>query len=87
LFNLGNDTARLWLTDHISGLIAKEGIDLYRQDFNMDPLPTGGAADAADRQGITEIRHVQGYLAYWDELPPTPSRAADRQLRVRRAPQ
>ena len=21
-----------------------------------------------DRQGITEIRHVEGYLAYWDEL-------------------
>ncbi len=24
--------------------------------------------DAEDRQGITEIRHVTGYLAYWDEL-------------------
>jgi alpha-galactosidase len=24
--------------------------------------------DADDRQGITEILHVQGYLAYWDEL-------------------
>ena len=26
------------------------------------------ANDAPDRQGITEIRHVTGYLAYWDEL-------------------
>ena len=25
-------------------------------------------ADAPDRQGITEIKHVMGYLAYWDEL-------------------
>ena len=24
--------------------------------------------DAPDRQGITEIRHVTGYLAYWDAL-------------------
>jgi alpha-galactosidase len=24
--------------------------------------------DAPDRQGITEIRHVTGHLAYWDEL-------------------
>jgi len=24
--------------------------------------------DALDRQGITEIKHVTGYLAYWDEL-------------------
>jgi alpha-galactosidase len=25
-------------------------------------------ADAPDRQGITEIKYVSGYLAYWDEL-------------------
>ena len=24
--------------------------------------------DTEDRQGITEIKHVTGYLAYWDEL-------------------
>ncbi len=34
----------------------------------MDPLPYWRAADAPDRQGITEIKHVTGYLAYWDEL-------------------
>ena len=34
----------------------------------MDPLAYWRAADAPDRQGITEIRHVEGYLAYWDEL-------------------
>lgn len=34
----------------------------------MDPLAFWRAADAPDRQGITEIRHVTGYLAYWDEL-------------------
>jgi alpha-galactosidase len=45
-----------------------QGIDLYRQDFNMDPLDYWRKADAPDRQGITEIRHVEGYLAYWDEL-------------------
>jgi alpha-galactosidase len=34
----------------------------------MDPLEYWRANDAPDRQGITEIRHVTGYLAYWDEL-------------------
>ena len=34
----------------------------------MDPLNHWRSADAPDRQGITEIRHVTGYLAYWDEL-------------------
>ena len=27
-----------------------------------------GGKDGEDRQGITEIKHVVGYLAYWDEL-------------------
>lgn len=34
----------------------------------MDPLPFWRNNDAEDRQGITEIRHVEGYLAFWDEL-------------------
>ncbi len=68
LLNLGNDTAREWLTEHIDKLITEQGIDLYRQDFNMDPLDFWRGNDAEDRQGITEIKHVTGYLAYWDEL-------------------
>jgi len=68
LLNLGNDEARQWLTDHVDGLMDSQGIDLYRNDFNIDPLPYWRAKDAEDRQGITEIRYVTGYLAYWDEL-------------------
>ena len=68
LLNLGNPEARQWLTDHVDKLMTEQGIDLYRQDFNMDPLSYWRAADAPDRQGITEIRHVEGYLAYWDAL-------------------
>ncbi len=68
LLNLGHPEAREWLTEHVHGLLESEGIDLYRQDFNMDPLSYWRANDAEDRQGITEIRHVEGYLAYWDEL-------------------
>ena len=41
---------------------------INRQDFNMDPLNHWRGNDAEDRQGITEIKHVMGYLAYWDEL-------------------
>ena len=68
LLNLGNPQARQWLIQHVDQLIKKQGIDLYRQDFNIDPLAFWRSADAPDRQGITEIRHVEGYLAYWDEL-------------------
>lgn len=68
LLNLGNPEARAWLTDHVDRLLTEQGIDLYRQDFNLDPLNFWQANDAADRQGITENHHVTGYLAYWDEL-------------------
>jgi alpha-galactosidase len=68
LLNLGNPAARQWLVDHVSALITAQGIDWYRQDFNMDPLELWRQNDAPDRQGITEINHVTGYLAYWDEL-------------------
>ena len=68
LLNLGNDDARKWLTNHVDRLLTEQGIDLYRQDFNIDPLSYWRANDAPDRQGITEIKHVTGYLAYWDEL-------------------
>ena len=68
LLDLGNPAARHWLTEHVDKLLTEQGIDLYRQDFNMDPLAFWRAADAPDRQGITEIKHVTGLLAYWDEL-------------------
>jgi len=68
LLNLGHPQARRWLTDHVDGLIQRQGIDFYRQDFNMDPLSFWRANDTPERQGLTEIHHVEGYLAYWDEL-------------------
>jgi len=68
LLDLGNPEARQWLTEHTDKLMTEQGIDLYRQDFNIDPLAFWRANDALDRQGITEIRHVEGHLAFWDEL-------------------
>ena len=68
LLDLGNPVARQWLTDHIDRFLTEQGVDFYRQDFNFEPLPFWRGNDAPDRQGITEIGHVTGYLAYWDEL-------------------
>ncbi len=68
LLNLGHLEARQWLTEHIDSLITSQGVDLYRQDFNIDPLEFWRNNDPEDRQGITENHHVTGYLAYWDEL-------------------
>jgi alpha-galactosidase len=68
LLNLGNPEAWQWLSNHIDKMIDEQGIDLYRQDFNINPLSFWRANDAPDRQGITEIKYVEGYLAYFDFL-------------------
>ncbi|MCC6489236.1 MAG: alpha-galactosidase, partial [Candidatus Hydrogenedentes bacterium] len=68
LFNLSDPAARAWLTDLLSQRISEFGITLYRNDFNMDPLSYWQGNDAPDRQGISEIRYVEGLYAMWDEL-------------------
>lgn len=68
LLNLGDPAAWNWLVDRFDRFLTEQGIDLYRQDFNMDPLSYWRGNDQPDRQGITEIKHVQGYLAFWDQL-------------------
>ena len=68
LLNLGNPDARRWITECISQFITEQGVDLYRQDFNVNPLKAWQNTDTDDRQGMTENLYVQGYLAYWDDL-------------------
>jgi alpha-galactosidase len=68
LFDLGNPAARQFLIDVISARIDEFGLGCYRQDFNMDPRPFWQAADAPDRQGMSEIRHIAGLYAFWDGL-------------------
>jgi len=68
LLNLGHPEAHAWLVEHISKTIHEQGIDLYRQDYNVDPLGYWRGADSPDREGITENHYVTGYLAFWDAL-------------------
>lgn len=68
LLDLGNPEALDWLINHVDKILNEQGIDLYRQDFNMDPLKFWRDRDAPDRQGITENKHVVGLFRYWDEL-------------------
>lgn len=68
LLNLGIPEAREYITDMISAAITEGGVTCYRQDFNMVPAPFWEAADAPDRAGMSEIRHIEGLYAFWDEL-------------------
>jgi alpha-galactosidase len=66
LLNFGNPEAWQWAVEHFTRLIQDQGIDIYRQDMNIDPVGFWRTNDGPDRQGITEINHVNGYLAYLD---------------------
>ena len=61
LFNLGDPSARVWLTDLLSRCIGDWGIVIYRTDFNVgSPLRFWEAADTPGREGITENHYVEG---------------------------
>jgi len=68
LFKLGDPAARRYLTDQLSQLITENGIDVYRNDFNIDPLSFWQRADEPDRVGMNEVRYTEGHYAMWDEL-------------------
>jgi alpha-galactosidase len=68
LFNLAIPEARQFMTDFISAKIDEFGLDCFRNDANIAPLEFWRAADAPNRQGMTEIRWVEGFYAFWDEL-------------------
>ncbi|MBI2433212.1 MAG: alpha-galactosidase, partial [Candidatus Hydrogenedentes bacterium] len=68
LFNLGDPAARRWLTDLLSQRIDEYGVTIYRNDFNMDPLSFWREHDTPEREGMTEIRYVEGLYEMWDEL-------------------
>ena len=68
LVNLGNPAARKGITEIVSSLVRDSGLTWYRQDFNTSPEKFWSAADAPDRVGMTEIRHIEGLYAFWDEL-------------------
>ena len=68
LLNLGNPDAWQYCFDMLCEKIETLGIDWYRQDFNARPLEYWRSNDEADRQGITEIKHIMGLYRLLDEL-------------------
>ena len=69
VFNLADDEARDYLCKYIGDLMEANGIDHYRQDFNLDFLDLYWAtADGKDRRGVTEMKYIEGLYKYWDYL-------------------
>ena len=56
------------MQEYIGDMIEQNGIDYYRQDFNMEPDKYWARYDEPDRIGMKEIRHIEGLYAFWDYL-------------------
>ncbi|MCR4738452.1 MAG: alpha-galactosidase [Bacteroidales bacterium] len=68
LLNIGNPDACRWLCKTIGDFMEKNGIDYYRQDFNIAPERIWLANDTEGRKGITEVKHIMGLYDFWDYL-------------------
>lgn len=68
LLNLGNPEARDWAIDTISHYVDASKVDVYRQDFNMHPVYYWRSNEPEDRQGMREIRYVEGLYHFLDTL-------------------
>lgn len=68
LVDYGNPEALRWIQDAVYGILAKHHIDVFREDFNMEPGPVWRGMDAADRVGIAEARHITGLYKFLDDM-------------------
>ena len=68
LYNLADPEALRYMTGLLNAAVDEHGIDIYREDFNIDPLPFWQGADQPEREGLTEIRFNEGLYAMWDGL-------------------
>ncbi|MGI6520412.1 MAG: glycoside hydrolase family 36 protein [Fermentimonas sp.] len=68
LFDLGNPEALTWFCQYIGDFMEENGIDYYRQDFNMRVDNFWKENEEPGRTGIREIRHIEGLYAFWDYL-------------------
>jgi alpha-galactosidase len=73
LLDFGNQDAWNWSVERFDSIITKQvaqgnTLDVFRQDFNMDPLDYWNSKDVPGRSGMTQVKHVTGHLAFWDEL-------------------
>lgn len=71
LLNMGNLEAVQNIASRVLGILNESDIDIYRQDFNLDPYPywvEGDRKQGGDRTGITENLYIQGLMVYYKTL-------------------
>lgn len=67
LLNLGRRDVQDWILGLVDAYV-REGMAWLRHDFNDEPLEVWRHADAPERQGISEIRYIEGLYRIYDEI-------------------
>lgn len=73
--NLGIRECLEWTLGRITKMMGENGVDLFREDNNSNPVKAWGAFDARTAQttglprtGITENLAIQGHYELWDRI-------------------
>ena len=65
---LNKDEVADKLIKFIGDKIEELGIRIYRQDFNIGPIPFWRLNDEEGREGVNEIKYINNLYRYWDAL-------------------
>ncbi len=71
LLDLGNVDVLQYAKDTLTNYLQDWGVDVYRQDCNIEPACFWLAHDKVNgkyRTGLAEIRHIEGLYSLWDHL-------------------
>ena len=73
--NLGNHDCLEWTLGRITKMMGENGVDLFREDNNSNPVKAWTGFDAKDaaktglpRTGVTENLAIQGHYELWDRI-------------------
>ncbi len=71
-FNFSNDEAAQWLTDYICKCIDDNGVDIYRQDCNLNDgaslMTYWKEYEEEGRTGYNENRYIVNFLKFFDAI-------------------
>jgi alpha-galactosidase len=68
MLNDGNPAAWTGLVNLVSDRLTESGATWFRNDSMESPGAYWPQCDTPDRVGMTEIRYIEGFYSYWDEL-------------------
>jgi alpha-galactosidase len=68
LLNLGNATARAYMTEFLIALVGQLALDVLRLDMNTPPGYNWRASDAPGREGLTQALYNAGLYKMWDDV-------------------